>query len=220
MAFFYLGPKWFFGFDIALELLFGIVTALVAYYSFKVYRLCEQREVKLFAWAFTAISASYFIWPLINLLAFGYVQDGLSAIEAKDITISMLGGIYIHVILFVLGLSALAYFSFSIKDSKLYSLIASLSIIVIIFSNNAGLALNFVSAILLFYVVIYYYKAYKKNHSEKIVFVLSGFLMLFIARFVFVFAEINHLVYVLYHLTELFAYALIGVSMFKVIRKK
>ena len=91
MTFFYLVPSWFFGYGIALEIIFGIVTALVALLSMKVYNLCEQRECKLMGLAFSSIAISYFILPLVNLFAITQIKSGIGYADDQKRTLKALG---------------------------------------------------------------------------------------------------------------------------------
>ena len=218
MAFFYLTPDWFSGFDIALELLFGIVTALVAFFSFKVYKVCEQRECKLFGWAFVFISLAYFLWPIINLFDLSDISEGVKGLDIENLSLLLLGSVYFYIIFFILGLVTLIYIAFNLKNDKLYALILSLSIIVVIFSSSPGLAFHFVSALLLLYISLHYFKKYKKLNDYNSFLVFGAFSLLFFARFILIFSNTNHLLYVVNHLTELTAYIIIAISLAKSLR--
>ena len=61
MAGLYIIPEWFLGYDIALNLLFGIITLIVSLYAFKIYRLSSLKQSKLFGISFSFISISYFV---------------------------------------------------------------------------------------------------------------------------------------------------------------
>ena len=65
MANLFLIPKWFFGYGVAFELIFAIITLAVALYSFKVYKLSNQNQPKLFGIAFLFFSISYFIQSIL-----------------------------------------------------------------------------------------------------------------------------------------------------------
>jgi len=42
----YLVPNWFFGLDIGMELLFAVITILIAVIAFKIYSMTQDRKVK------------------------------------------------------------------------------------------------------------------------------------------------------------------------------
>lgn len=219
MTFFYLTPEWFFGFDIFLELLFGIITAFVAYYSFKVYKLCEQRECKILGLAFSAISLSYFIWPLLNIFTLLEVVEGKGLIDLSNLPFFVVLSLYAHILFFILGLVTLAYVTFNVKNQRVYTLLASLSIIVIIFSSQKALAFNFVSALLLFYVAIFYGKRFFRDKTERYFLIFFAFVILFLARASLTFSIVSHVPYVIDHAGELVAYVLIMISLIKGLKK-
>jgi len=219
MAFFYLAPDWFFGYDIALEMLFGLITALVALFSFKIYNLSKQREFRLLGLAFTSISIAYFLWPLLNLFAITRSESGINVMSLDGLPSLLLGGVFLHVILFVLGLATIAYLTFNVRNHNLYALLVSLSIIGVIMSARTGWAFNFVSAVLLFYVALYYLGKYQVAGGRRIFLVAFAFVLLFFARVVLIFATRNHLLYVADHIIELGAYGLILISLAKTLRK-
>jgi hypothetical protein len=219
MAFFYLAPDWFFGYDIALELLFGLVTALVAFFSFKVYNICGERECKYLGFAFGSISIAYFLWPLLNLFALSKGEGGINTLALNNLSAFILTGIYLHVVLFILGLATIAYLTFNVRNNNLYALLVSLSIIGVIMSTRVGWAFNFVAAVLLFYVSLYYLSKYRRAKDHRIFLVASAFVLLFFARIVLILATRNHLLYVVNHVVEFIAYVLIAISLVKTLRK-
>ena len=217
---FYLIPAWFFGYDIVLELLFVVVTALVAFFSIKVYRISQERDFKLLGYSFISISISYFLLATLNLLAASsQITSEIITITLRNIIIPSSIWIYAYIFFFIGGLSLLAYLTFNIRNQRLFALIASMSLIVVIFSERTGVAFNFVAAVLLFYVFLHYLDRFKKSNDKKLLFVMLAFLLLFFARISFAFSYFNPLPYVADHLIELIAYFLILVSLIRVVRK-
>jgi hypothetical protein len=131
----------------------------------------------------------------------------------------ILGGAFLHVTFFVLGLSTIAYLTFNTKNHDLYALLVSLSIIGVIMSARTGWAFNFVSAVLLFYISLYYLRRYRSTGGKRIFLVAFAFVLLFFARVVLIFATRNHLLYAVDHIIELGAYGLILISLAKTLRK-
>ncbi len=218
MVDFYLVPSWFFGFDIALELVFGIITALVAFFSLKIYSLCKERDCRLLGIAFVSISISYFLLAFLNLLAASSQIGGeIITISLSEVIIPSSIWIYAYIFFFLLGLSLLAYLTFNVSNQKFFVLIASLSIIVVIFSKHAGISFNFVAAILLFYVFLYHLD--KFNRSKKGLLVMLAFLLLFFARMSFALSFLNPVPYVVDHLIELVAYSLLLINLVRVVKK-
>jgi len=220
MAQFYLLPSWFFGFDIILELIFGVVTAIVAFFSLKVYGLCKERDCKLLGFAFIFISISYFLLAILNLLAASsQIDQEIITIALSEVIVPSSIWIYAYIFFFLIGLSLLAYLTFEVRNQRLFTLIASMSIIVVIFSARTAIAFNFVAAVLLFYVFLYYLDKYQVSNKGKGLFVMLAFLLLFFARISFAFSYLNPVPYVADHIIELVAYSLILFSLVKVIKK-
>ncbi len=218
MAFFYLTPDWFFGFDIFLELIFGIIAAFIAYYSFKVYKLCDQKECWLLGLAFSAISLSYFIWPLLNLFSIAGIASR-GPLDLAKLPFFVVLSLYAHILFFILGLVTLVYVTFNVKNQRVYTLLASLSVIVVIFSSQPALAFNFVSALLLFYIAIFYGRRFFKNRNERHFLIFFAFVILFLARASLAFSLAHQFPYVINHAGELVAYVLIMVSLIKGLKK-
>jgi len=217
---FYLLPNWFFGYDVVLELLFGVVTALVAFFAMKVYSLSQERDFKILGFAFISISISYFLLAILNLLAASsQIRSEIITITLRDISVPSSMWIYGYVFFFILGLSMLTYLTFNVRNQRLFALIASMSFIVILFSKNAGIAFNFVAAVLLFYVFLYHFDKFLDSKARKVSFVMVAFLLLFLARISFAFSYFNPFPYVVDHFIELIAYFLIIISLFRVVRK-
>ncbi len=210
MVNFYLVPSWFFGFGTILELIFGIITLAVSLYSFKVYKYSQLREPKIFGWSFLALSLSYFIWAAVS----GYA--GFLAQKSVDNVFNIAGftpiivlGIYAHIIFFVLGLVTLAYLTFGIRSQRVYTLLASLSLISVLFSQTKSISFYFVSSLLLLYVLSFYAINKWKNKSFSNYFVLLSFVFLFAGTVDFTFSAVRHITYVVGHIFYLIGYAFI-----------
>ncbi len=202
MGFLYSVPKWFLGFDLAFEILFGLITLLAAFYSLKIYRLCRQKEFFLLSAAFTSLAMSYFTFPILNAL-----------LPNSSYSFVLISGMYLYIIFFLVGLSTLAYLTFNSDNYRLYALITSLSIVTVIFSSQAILAFNFVSAVLLFYACLYYGSRCARKTNKNSFLILGAFILLFFARVGFVFATINRIPYVAGHLIEFSAYIIIAIAL-------
>jgi formate hydrogenlyase subunit 3/multisubunit Na+/H+ antiporter MnhD subunit len=219
MANLYLVPDWFFGFDIIFELAFAIITLIVALYAFKVYRLSEQNQSKLFGWAFIFFSISYFIQSLLNFVIISKLSETIcDVIKLQSVTILNAWGISIHMILLIIGLVTLAYMTLKINNPKAYSLVLLISLFSIILSLNKIYWFYFLSSILLIFIVIHYTQNYLKNKQSKTLLVLMAFLFLLFGHIHFIFAVNHALFYVIGHFLELIAYILILINLLLVLK--
>lgn len=223
MAQFYLIPSWFFGFGLALELLFGIITLAVAIYSFIVYKYCLERECRLFGLGFLSLALSYFSWAFVSW----YVPFRLKAqggVISLDEFSGLTGvGVYLHVFLFLVGLTTLTYLTFDIRGKRNYSLILSLVLILLIFAQQKIVAFYFTSALLLLYVLFYYGRGYIDNEGPRNPYLLLAFVFLFLGSVDFTLSAVNQVHYVAGHILYLIGYLFILINfiiMFRPLRER
>ena len=115
-----------------MQVIFALIALSVSYFSFKIYKISRQREIKLFGISFLLISFSYILWAMINS-AVAY-PTLIKVAQLLTENISRLGGagILTHFILLISGLVTLAYTTLKTKSGKVYYLILGLGIMVII----------------------------------------------------------------------------------------
>ena len=213
-------PSWFFGYDIVLELAFAIITLIVSIFSFKIFKLTKQRQLKLFGISFLFISLSYFVQSFVNFAIVIKLNEEICRI-IKVITVNTWNtfGIYAYVILFVAGLITLAYMTFKVNNNKIYLLLLMVSVFALLISPNTLYLYHIISSILLTFIVLHYFKNYIKRKQLKTLLVLSAFIFLLFGRVHFILSVNHGLYYILGHFLELFAYLLILTNLLLVIRK-
>ena len=107
MAQLYFVPEWFFGYNIFLEIIFFLITMVVASYSFKVYRASSERNSKLFSLAFILIALSYFTLAILNLIFLSVIRGELRVLSLDEFTTLKNLAIYSYIALFILGFATL-----------------------------------------------------------------------------------------------------------------
>lgn len=222
MAVIYLVPNWFFGLGIALELLFALAAAVVAFYAFKFYKISGQREGKLFSFSFVLISISYLIKAGVNLFVLSDISSGFRALDYDSLNDIGVLGLYAHVILFIAGLALLSYMTLKTKNRRAFLLLLVLAIIPllpVVSGANQALVFNLVSSIFLLYLCTHYFVEYKNNKNHKTLLILCAFLLLFFSGIGFMFANDFYVDFVLGHLLEFISYILIVTGLVLTIRK-
>ena len=131
-----------------------------------------------------------------------------------------ISGIYAHIILFTAGLATLAYMALKVRDLKLYLFFLAVSIGTILISSNILYSFYVILSVLLVYLVFFYLKNYLQNRKADTLIVFTGFLFLLFAKIHFIFSIDHGAFYVVGHLLELVAYALILMNLTRVIRRK
>jgi len=215
----YVVPEWFFGYDIVLELIFAVVTLLVSYYAFKVYKLSGQDQPKLFGISFLLISLSYIIQSIFNFIFVDKLEDITSYQSIININILHALGVYSHILFFVLGLITLTYMTLKVKNIKISSLLFIIVLVALFFSSNVLYSFYLISSILLAYILLFYIINYWKNRQHKTILVLIAFAFLMFGNVHFIFSMNHSLYYVIGHLLGLIAYMLILANLVLVIRK-
>lgn len=215
---FYLVPRWFFGFDIALELLFAVITFLVAAYALYMYKLSAERDCKLLGFGFISIALSYVTWGFLNFFLLTRLSDSSRVLVLERLSLVGFLVLYGHIIFMLLGLATLAYLTFKVKSYRVYSLFASLPLIMVFFSKSAPLAFYFVSAVLLFYIMLHYIIKYESVQRATTLLVLIGFIFLFAGAVGFTLATLYHGSYVAGHLLQLLGYLFILLGFVKTVK--
>lgn len=218
MVQFYLVPSWFFGFGVALEFLFGLVTLAVALYSFKIYKYSQQRELKIFGLGFLLMSLAYFMWAAISWYVPNRLQTSTQVVELADLNSLVAFGVYVHVFFFILGLVTLAYVTLNAKSQRVYTLIAGLCFATILFSSQKIVSFYFVSSLLFFYILVYYGLGYMQGRKLRSGLTLLAFAFLFLGTVDFTFSAVNHVHYIVGHVLYFVGYLLILVSLVSALR--
>jgi hypothetical protein len=220
MAYLYLSPDWFLGYDVALELLFALVSLLVGILALRVHKESGQPFVKLFGAGFIFIAASYFLHALFNLIIISEArQNPYLAINFITYAYLKTLGFYAHLFFMTLGLSILAYMTFKTDKQQLFWLLFLLSLAGITLSKNDLYTFYITTTILTFFISLHFTINFVRNKNTKTFLVFLAFLLLFISKLHFVFSIHNNMLYALGHIIELIAYGLIGWN-FYLVRKR
>jgi hypothetical protein len=156
MGYTYSVPQWFFGFDIAMELLFAIIALILSAFAYKVYKASEHKEVKLFSISFLLISLSYFVWAWTNSFLLEHLSNEVLEISLKN----LLSIDYIlsltHMGLFIAGLITLAYATLEIETARGYYLLLGIGLIGLVSSSLPWVTYQIISIFILSGIVYHY----------------------------------------------------------------
>jgi hypothetical protein len=210
MAYVFITPTWFFTYSIILEVLFTIITGMVSMYSFKIYRLTEERQARIFGFAFLFIALSYLAEAVLNFILLFKFDDAVSTlIQLKNVFLLNLFGIYAHALFFIIGIIILTYVTLKVKSPRVLSLLLSLILVTAIFTTNKVFMFYMLSTVLLIHTVIYYFAHYNQNKNKNTLLVLIAMIFLLFSSFHFVLATNSQVYYVIGHILELIAYVLL-----------
>lgn len=214
MSHLYLLPRWFLSYSIYLEIFFAIITFIVAFYAYKLYKLSSQRELKLLGWSFSLISLSYILWALLNIFVITKMTESC-VLHLEEISMIALTGVYLHILLFMFGLIVLTYMSLKIEDWRILAILFIIILLSVFFMQQKAIVIYLISAVLLLFILISYLSEYVKKKNNKCFLILIAFALLFIGRFDFLFTSRNQISYVLGHFFEFISYLLILICLIK-----
>lgn len=220
MNYSYLIPEWFFGFDIAMELLFSLVTFAIAIFAMRVYNITKERKIRLFAMAFLLIGLSYLIWAFANLWFVSAVSEGFKSISLESFVFFDALAAYAFMILFTIGLVCIVYISCDLKEVKSFSLILGLSLMVIAASQYKLVTFRILSVFLLLFIVMHYVNEFTEKRNKQSLWILVVFTLLLIGSADFMLSPLYYQTYVIGHFLELTAYLILLGVLVKSIRKQ
>lgn len=216
-------PHWFTGSGIIIELIFALVTILIAFYAYKVYRIARQRYIMLFGLAFMSISFAYFIQAVLNFFILKQVQSYhifttiLAPERCPSIQLSIFA-VWLHIIFMIAGIALLAYVTMKERGKKIYLLFIALSVIALLFSFDVILTFHLLTSAFLLFITIQHYNRHKSQGTVNSLLVFFGFGFIFLGALQLAAASILGLFYIFGHLTVLVGYLLLLASLLRVVR--
>jgi len=215
----FITPQWFYGYDVALELVFAVVTLLVSFFAWKIFKVTGERNIRLFSLAFLFIALSYIVQSILNFVIMEQLDDTISTfINLQSVYLLNLFGIYMHAILFLIGMLLLAYVALKIHSFPTFILLFILIFTSLYFTPYKTFMLYLLSTVLLGFIVYYYLTNYWNNRKPTTLLVLISMILLFVGYLHFIFATDNMLYYIIGHVLELLAYLLVFVTLWIILR--
>lgn len=213
-------PEWFFHQSIGLELVFALITFLVAIFSFKIYNLSKEKKAIWFGTGFLLFSISYFVQSVLNIGILYRLSETVEVVQKASSVVSLgLTALHIHMILMITGLVILTHISLKEKSFRNFLLLLAVTITPIYFSQNAVFLFFVISSILLAFLALTYLLNYTENRRFNTYLVFSAFTLLFLSNIHFVFSVTDTIFYVIAHYFELFSYLLILTNLILVLKK-
>jgi hypothetical protein len=209
MTHLYLVPNWFFGFDIGLEILFGIITLAVALSAWRIYKISEEKSMKNFGTGFLFVALSYIAWAIVNLSLFFQVHQGPMGIPPMDFVIIGSLGIYAHMLLLAIGLITLVYATLGSSSLKTYYLMLGLGLVAVVASLDKIATFRIISVFLISYIVYHFFLQWREHKNKNLFYTFIAFTLLLLSNLDFAFFGNYYSSYVIGHFLEFFAYLII-----------
>jgi len=218
MGYVFVSPNWFFNYSIILEVIFAVITLVVSYYAFKVFKLTDKKQAKLFSTAFVFICLSYVIQAMLNIIILWKIADRVvSMINLRDAALLNLFGLYAHALFFIIGIIILAYVNFKVDNIKIVWLIVALVVTSIFFTPNKLILFYMLSSILLMFIVVNYFLNYVRHKTPNTMLVLVAMIFLLFGALHYLFALDHEIYYVIGHILEFFAYSMILINLYLIL---
>ena len=130
-------PVWFSYQSIIFELVFAIITLLVAFASFRIYHLSKEKSAAWFGSGFLLFSISYFIQLMLNIGIKYRLSENIQIIsEAREIINLGLTALNLHMILMITGLVILTHINLKEKSFRNFLLLLAVTLTPIYFSHH------------------------------------------------------------------------------------
>lgn len=216
----YISPAWFNGYDVAFELVFGIISLVIAFFALRIYKASDQKPAKLLSFAFFSISLSYIIKSVFNFLIISKLNEtvcgmiNLSSAVALDSI-----GLYLHMIFMLIGLVILMYMVLKFRKARTFWIFLAVTFIAMIYSQNMPITYYAISALYLAVISWHYIENFLSNKQTKTLLVAIAFIFLFFGSIHFLLSVNHQLFYVIGHFLELVAYILILINFYLVLKK-
>lgn len=220
MGYVFVSPNWFFVYSIILESIFALITLIVSYYAFKVYKLTDNKSARLFSTAFVFICLSYVLQAMLNSVILWKMADRVvSLINLRDAALLNLFGLYAHALFFIIGLIILAYIQFKIDDIKVALLMVALVVTSILFTWNKLMLFYMLSTIILIFIASNYFLNYIRHKTPNTLLVLIAMIFLLFGALHYFFAVDHEVYYVIGHGLEFLAYSMILINLLLMLNK-
>lgn len=172
-------PDWFLGFGSLLEFFTTLIAFFIGYYSYKVFRINNEKKYFCLGFSFFAIAMAFLSKALTNIAIY------LELIRKVDISVKLVDinflykiGFITHIALILIAYITLVSLSLKIKDTRVISLFVVTAVLATIIGSSSLLFFNVISFIFLLYVVPYFYRNYTKSKNINSLIVTISFLLI------------------------------------------
>ncbi len=223
---FVFSPPWFYGKDIAIDVLSALVVLLIGAFCFRNFLLDKKNKRQLFlSAAFVLLGLSFISKTLTNLLT--HSQAWLS----REFWITIFGTQVIKSYSFFSALGFMAYalltlfgfyiiYALSSKDelSMNYVIIAYFILITTYFTRFTYFIIYLSAFIFLFAISRRYFLAYAEKKYKNTLLLGVSFSVITLSQFIFIFSSSNHSLYVIAEIIQLIGYLFLLNTFLRVLR--
>ena len=217
-------PQWFYGKDIVIDLVSVFVLLLIAFFSFKYYKIRKNKNYVYFGLSFILLSVSFLFKILTNFTIYFHVLEtknigflSLTYQTIKTSDVLFIVGFLIYRLLTLFGLYML-YSVYYDQPKTNILLIAYLILVSTYFTQSAYYIFHLTSLILLVLLTIQYSKTYIKNKNNATRMLASSFGIITASQILSIFVSISTKFYVVAEIIQLIGYAILLFSFLTVLK--
>ena len=214
------GPNWFFGADIVIQILGLIISLVIAYYGYKLYKITSRKIDLYFSIAFALLSLdliTYIIAVPTVFLYYAYyypaVQPGVLLTFAQILN-------FVYMFTTSLAFIFLIMVYSGIERKNVIALIASLIFALTAYSyiTRSYFGFNLINALLLAFIVFHVYNNFLAKKSKSAFLVMVSFMLLTISYLIlaYVFYFSSNLAYLFSHILQFLGYASLLIMLIRV----
>ena len=191
----------FYGIDSLVEFLIILVSFFISYYSYKIYKIIDEKNYKFLSLGFLLIGVSFIFKILSNLT----IMYRVAIERANFIYVIWTQFQYAEMIQFfsfiffktfhLIGFLILFLIVSKTDKKEKVLLFLYLSIIVVLFSIYFNFVFHMTLIFLIMSLTMHFYENYKKIKSKNSLLVFTAFLIMLLSHVLFVISDFNPLFY-------------------------
>lgn len=212
------GPNWFFGIDSIFEVVSAIVALLIAWFSYKSYKVMKDSKFKSMATSFALIASGLIVKIVTNLSIYAGVK-GMNPIEHVELIYEI--GYFLARYLYILGLLILLIvIVLKIVDRRNIMLFALMSLVLIWLSYYSYYVYHGLAATVLVLIVQHFYNNCNAHKTTTARCVFVSFASLLVAHLTFMAVELYRPAYVLAEGIQLFGFLNLAANFLLIMKRR
>ena len=219
-------PPWFYGIDALFEFFAVLATALLSFYSYKLYSFNKRTSYKYFSFSFLLISLSFIFKIITNMIIYFPVLKqhtiGFFTITYRIVTetnVVAILGLFIYHLLMLLGLFGIYWIIGKSREKNKFLLLLYFVVLSAFFSTSSYLIFHITAAVFLVYISYLYYTTYYEKKKTTTYLVFLSFFLLFLSQIIFIFIFLDLRIYVFGEIIQLAGYLLLLYEYYLLARK-
>lgn len=177
-----LSPPWFLGAESIFDLAFLVVSLLIALRAYQAYKFFDDRRYLMLSVGFSILALSYLVFAATHFLVYLQETGNFALGRPIDLQETIETSFDIRGLLFLIGLAVLVLLYHKVEKRGLQAFVLLLVLFAYALSGDASSTFYILASILLLFITLPLYKAYKKSRKAPALLVLAGFIALLVGR--------------------------------------